>query len=195
MHEQMETTTDHLWREFRDRLKRFILKSVQNSQDAEDILQEVFLRIHRHLHTVRDRTKLTAWIYQVTRNAIVDHVRHKKVPVEPLEHASRMISKPTAQTLNREIVACLKPMIQSLPAIYRKALDLADLKGMTQQQTADALGLSLPGVKSRIQRARQRLKAMLLDCCHLQSDRYGNILGYEPKNKDCQSCSETPPEK
>jgi RNA polymerase sigma-70 factor (ECF subfamily) len=191
----MVATTDHVWREFRDRLKRFILKSIHNSQDAEDILQEVFLKIHRHLHTVQDKTKLTAWIYQITRNAIVDHVRHKKAPVEHLEQAPRMISKPASQTLNREIVACLRPMIQSLPVMYREALDLADLKGMTQQQTAAALGLSLPGAKSRVQRARQKLKAMLLDCCHLQSDRYGNILDYEPKNEYCRSCSETPSEK
>ncbi len=185
----MEATTAHIWREFRDRLKRFILKSIQNSQDAEDILQEVFLRIHRRLHTVRDRTKLTAWIYQITRNAIVDHVRHKKVRVEPLEQAPDMTPKPTTQTLNREIVACLKPMIQGLPVMYREALDLADLKGMTQQQTADALGLSLSGAKSRVQRARRKLKAMLLNCCHLQFDRYGNILDYKQKQESCRYCS------
>ncbi len=185
----MQTAADRIWHEFRDRLGQFIQKSVSNHQDAQDILQEVFLKIHNRLHTVRDQEKFTAWIYQITRNAMIDHFRRSKVRTEFLEQAGDIEQRRATFSLNDDIVACLKPMIQHLPDTYREALVLSDLKGTKQQQIAQILGLSLSGTKSRIQRARQKLKAILLECCHFQFDRYGNILDYKQKQEDCRYCA------
>lgn len=70
-------------------------------------------------------------------------------------------------------------MLNYLPEKYRKAVRLADLEGMTQAQLADHLGLSLSGAKSRVQRGREQLKALLTECCKFEFDCRGQIIDYE----------------
>ena len=82
-------------------------------------------------------------------------------------------------------------MVESLPADYREALILTEYEGLTQRALAERLGLSFSGAKSRVQRAREKLKAMLLDCCHFEFDRFGKIIDYQPNCACCtdQGCS------
>ncbi|MGE5458424.1 MAG: sigma factor-like helix-turn-helix DNA-binding protein, partial [Methanococcaceae archaeon] len=77
-------------------------------------------------------------------------------------------------------------MIEELPDIYREALILTEFEGMKQKQLAESLGLSLPGAKSRVQRAREQLKQLLLDCCNFELDHFGNIIDYNQRNKCCK---------
>lgn len=71
---------------------------------------------------------------------------------------------------------CLRPMIESLPPIYRDALIWTQLEGMSQKELARKLGISETGARSRVQRAREKLKEVILSCCNYQFDRYGNIV-------------------
>jgi RNA polymerase sigma-70 factor (ECF subfamily) len=91
--------------------------------------------------------------------------------------------------LNEEILPCLVSAIDELPEGYRRALTQADLEGRTQKEVAGELGLSLSGAKSRVQRARRKLKAALLSCCHFELDRLGNVLDYLPRGKAYHYCS------
>ncbi len=187
----MASLTNKIWKEFSSRLKQFILKQVQNKHDAEDILQEVFLKIHRSIHQLEDKHKLQTWVYQITRNAIIDYYRHRKVMpgfLDAPENLTDESVKPDIH-IHDEIVSCLKPMIDDLPEKYKQAIILADIKGMTQKELAEKLGLSLSGAKSRVQRAREKLKRMLLECCHFEFDRRGNILDYQPKEQNCLYCA------
>jgi len=77
-------------------------------------------------------------------------------------------------------------MVDSLPADYRQALLLTEYQGLTQRELAQKLGLSVSGAKSRVQRAREKLKAMLLDCCHFEFDRRGKVIDYQP---NCACCA------
>ena len=95
-----------------------------------------------------------------------------------------------AQDIQEEVIACLRPMIDDLPENYRQAIVLTEYEGLTQKEISQKLGLSLSGAKSRVQRAREKLKGTLLACCHFDFDRLGNILDYQPKEQTCRYCSE-----
>jgi RNA polymerase sigma-70 factor (ECF subfamily) len=79
-----------------------------------------------------------------------------------------------------ELIPCIQEMIDDLPADYRQALILTEYEGLTQKELAQRLGISLSGAKSRVQRAREKLKIMLLNCCHFEFDRLGRVVDYEP---------------
>jgi RNA polymerase sigma-70 factor, ECF subfamily len=80
-----------------------------------------------------------------------------------------------------EISPCLRPMLNYLPEKYREAVRFADLEGMTQIELANRLGLSLSGAKSRVQRGREQLKALLMECCQFEFDCRGKVIDYECK--------------
>jgi RNA polymerase sigma-70 factor (ECF subfamily) len=191
----MDQDLTALWQEFHDRLYRFIQQRVKNPADADDILQEVFLRIHYRLSTVRDRDRLVSWMFQIARHAVIDHYRasSKRWDVateQELELAVNPDEEDSA-TLNQELATCLQPMLQALPSTYQEALRLVELEGMTQKAAAERLGLSLSGAKSRVQRGRQQLRAMLLQCCEIERDRLGNVLDYQLK-QGASCCSQEP---
>jgi len=191
----MDQDLTALWQEFHDRLYRFIQQRVKNPADADDILQEVFLRIHYRLSTVRDRDRLVSWMFQIARHAVIDHYRASakrwEVTTEQeLELAANPDEEDSA-TLNQKLATCLQPMLQALPSTYQEALRLVELEGMTQKAAAERLGLSLSGAKSRVQRGRQQLKAMLLQCCEIERDRLGNVLDYQLK-QGASCCSQEP---
>jgi RNA polymerase sigma-70 factor (ECF subfamily) len=90
--------------------------------------------------------------------------------------------------LRTELAACLRPMLNRLLNDYREALTLVELEGFTQQATAERLGLSLSGMKSRVQRGRKQLKQMLDECCVIQLDRRRGLVDYEVRGVECNSC-------
>jgi RNA polymerase sigma-70 factor (ECF subfamily) len=183
----MITTTERVWEDFHIPLKQFIKKRVPDEQSAEDILQDVFLKVHTHIDTLRDHDKLQSWIYQIARNAITDYYRlHKQtLGISDLPELP-VLPEDTLDDVVKELTPCIKGMIDRLPPDYRQALILTEYEGLTQKEFAERLGLSFSGAKSRVQRAREKLKQMLLDCCHFQFDRSGRIIDYQPK---CACCS------
>ena len=185
----MATPTNEIWKEFSTPLKRFILKRVQNEDDVEDILQEVFLKVHRSIHQLKDEYKLQRWVYQITRNTIIDYYRHRKFMPRVSDLPENLTDESIKSGIHEEVLSCLNPMIDDLPKKYKQAIILTDINGMTQKELAEKLGLSLSGAKSRVQRARERLKKMLLGCCHFEFDRRGNILNYQPKEQNCLYCT------
>jgi RNA polymerase sigma-70 factor, ECF subfamily len=178
--------TAELWEEFGGTLKRFIARRVRNEHDAEDLLQEVFLRAHIAFYKVKDKGRARPWLYRIAANVVADHYRNKRVAIPPVAPHEPAEDAADLENLNGEILPCLVSAIGELPDGYRSALTLADLEGRRQKEVADELGLSLSGAKSRIQRARRKLKAALLSCCHFELDRLGNVLGYRPKYGTCR---------
>ena len=182
----MSLTTERVWEEFNAKLKRFILKRIPDEQNAEDILQEVFLKIHTRIDTLRDEEKLQSWMYQIARNAIADYYREQKVTVE-LTEALLLPEEPLVDDdIVKDLIFSVKTMVDNLPGEYREALILTEYQGLTQRELAEKLGMSLPGAKSRVQRARERLKTMLLNCCHFEFDRLGKVIDYQPR---CDCCT------
>jgi RNA polymerase sigma-70 factor, ECF subfamily len=179
--------TENLWETFHTGLRLFILQRIPDEQSADDVLQETFLKIHTRIATLRDKEKLQSWMYQIARNTIADYYRQQKATVE-LSEALHMPEEPVFEDeVIGDLIPSVKAMVESLPAIYREALILTEYEGLTQRELAQRLGLSLSGAKSRVQRAREKLKAMLLDCCHFEFDRLGKIIDYEPHCPCCTS--------
>lgn len=87
-----------------------------------------------------------------------------------------------------EIISRLKPIIDHLPEKYKQAITMTEFGSLTRQEMAENLGLSLSGAKARVQRARAKLKGMLLTCCHFEFDRLGNIIEYGSQVKSCSQC-------
>lgn len=187
----LQTNVEELWGMFSKPLLSFIRKRVTNEQDAEDILQDVFCKIQTNIDSLKNSEKLHAWVYSITRNAITDfyraqrHINHNaelsdEIPDERIDAGS--------ENENEEIAQCLKVMINELPDKYREAILLTEFENMTQMELSQKLGLTLPGAKSRVQRARVKLKKMLLGCCSLEFDRLGNVIEYQDKKNRCKFC-------
>jgi RNA polymerase sigma-70 factor (ECF subfamily) len=200
----MTTKTEELWQELHDGLRAFIAKRVNDQAHADDILQEVFVRVHRQIDSVKDPQRLVSWVYQITRNAIIDHYRkpgrQREVSAglsSELEvfHEAPAISESiwlgnTADS-RAELAGCLWPMIERLSAEYRDAITLVEIEGLTQQAAAQQMGISLSGMKSRVQRGRKQLKQMLDDCCSVQLDRRNGIVEYQSRGTECDLCNTT----
>jgi RNA polymerase sigma-70 factor (ECF subfamily) len=181
----MKADVEAVYNEFDAQLRRFIRRRVSDADAVEDILQEVYVRIHARIHTLRDKGKLQSWIYQIARHAVIDYYRSQK-PAAELPEALPLLDDSDENDVVRELAPSVKAMINCLPEKYRQALLLTDYQGLTQKEVAERLGLSWSGAKSRVQRAREKLKDMLLDCCHFELDRRGNILSYQPR---CACCA------
>ncbi len=179
-------TTERVWEEFHAPLRQFIRRRISDEETAEDVLQEVFLRIHQHMDALKDVRKLEGWIYQITRNAIIDAYRSRRQEVT-LEAVGTLDlpEELSADDIVSELLPCVRSMVRSLPEADRQALVLTEYQGLTQKELAERLGLSFSGAKSRVQRAREKLKQQLLECCHFELDRRGRIIDYQPR---CQCC-------
>lgn len=174
----MPATTEELWQRFGADLRRFIALRVSEPADAEDVLQDVFVKIHARLDTVQDEERVAAWMYQIARNAIVDFHRRHRDTWDLSEITDREADDAPDDTVELEVARWLKPMIDDLPDKYREALWLTEFEGLTQVELAERLGISVSGAKSRVQRGRSLLRHELLDCCLFEFDRRGGIIGY-----------------
>lgn len=179
-------TTEQVWHGLHDRLLRFIRARVPDPGSAEDILQEVFLKIYTRIDTLKDDDRLESWVYRIVRNAIADHHRAQRPTAALLDLVAAPEDEPPDDLL-RELAPGLGAMLDALPAADREALILTEIEGLAQQELADRLGLSLSGAKSRVQRARRRLKAVFVGCCQLEFDRRGRVIEYRP---GCAACVE-----
>ena len=184
-HQVMGTT--EVWETFHAQLRAFIGARVGASADADDILQNVFVKIHTHIHTLRKQDRLATWVYQITRNAIIDSYRarhpHQSMPAELGAWDAPQESDPATQ-----IGEYLRILVNGLAPKYRTAIILAEYNGLTSEELGRRLGLSVSGAKSRLQRARSQLRKQLLDCCRFEFDHAGNLLDYEPNPNCCAEC-------
>ncbi len=180
-----------------DRVLTFVRRRVPSPDDAEDIAQEVMLRIHRHSAELEHADRMTAWVYRIAANAITDHYRRparREVPsgygvdvAEPESAAPAWAETPTEE-LRRELATCLTPLIRRLPPIYREALEVVELDGLSQPEAAERLGISVSGMKARVQRARQQLRTQLLACCAVDLDRRRSVTAIHSRGEPCSRC-------
>jgi RNA polymerase sigma-70 factor, ECF subfamily len=179
--------TEDVWREFGAQLGAFVRRRVDDPDRAEDVLGEIVLRIHRNLGRVDDREHLTRWLYRIARNAIIDEYRRaerERARRSPLpDEIAEPVADPAEEVqpdVLRELAVCLRPLLDQLPPDQRRALELTELDGLTQTEAATREGISVSGMKSRVQRARRRLADLLGRCCALSLDVRGVPMDYTP---------------
>lgn len=166
------------WRAHEDELRNYLRHRVADTHLAEDLLQDVFVKAMRQGSGFCDLDNQRAWLYQVARNALVDHLRLYRETVElpediphVFEHADPVVT----------LSACVGRVLTELDAEDRDIIEQCDLNGMKQQDYARAHNLTLPAVKSRLLRARQRMRATLSSNCKVQFDEQGKVEGYVPR--------------
>lgn len=190
-----DESIEAVWREFSGELRQFIGRRVSRPQDADDILQLVALRLVQHSDAHRDRRTLLGWLFTVTRNAITDYYRaavHRRelvtddVPECPGDDSP--VDTDTQQALT-SLAACVRPLLRLLPPDQAAAVELVDLTGVSQVEAARTAGLSVSGMKSRVQRGRRALRGALTACCHLQLDVRGEIQDFESRRGADSECA------
>lgn len=193
-------TADVARAELHARVLGFVGRRVRSREDAEDIAQEVMLRIHRHRDDLERADRMVAWVYRITANAIADHYRRPArrelpsgfatdVPEPDPDYDAPTWEDPEAAGLRRELAACLAPLLERLPPRHREALELTEFAGISQVDAAARLGLSVSGMKARVQRARRRLHGLLLDCCEVALDRRRSVTEVRPRGGSCDTCA------
>ena len=180
--------SEQVAREFRGRLLRFIRARVESSADAEDIVQDVMLRMHRSVKTLSSGERLGAWLFQVARNAIIDHYRARGRTTEVLDPMTSAEStandvagkaEDDPRRFERDATRCLDAFVDRLDGRQAEALRLVDIDGLTHKAAATRLGLTVPGVKSRVQRARAHLKKTLSDCCAFDFEHADGLVAFD----------------
>jgi RNA polymerase sigma-70 factor (ECF subfamily) len=181
--------TEKIWEQLSAELRRFLRSRIGDEQVADDLLQETFLRIHQRLGTLEDETRLASWVFQIARNLLTDYYRGKGRAAGAL--TSDVAAEEAAEeNANEQVMQCMAAMIEQLPQGYREALKLYEIEGVRQQEIAGRMGISLSGAKSRVQRGREKLKGLLVDCCRFERDRRGNVIDFGRRGSDasCDAC-------
>ena len=167
-----------LWADVHDRLRAFVGRRVGDPHTADDLAQDVLLRLHRNIGQLRDDQRLDAFAYAIARNAIIDHyraqARRREIPSEPTELTASIDAHPAssdAPDAREQLGRCLEPLVRRLAPPYREALMLTDLGQLSQVEAAQRIGLTVPGMKARVQRARRQVRDLLGECCEVALDQ------------------------
>lgn len=180
----MEVTT--IYKQFHSDLLGYVKSKVRSREDAEDILQNVFIKISSNIGKLTEDVKLKNWIFTITRNAIIDYYRvnatRKKVAVP--DEIDENIFESDDPDPTKGLDQCMNSMIGLLPEEYRDIITDSEIKGVRQKDLADKYGMPYPSMRSRVQRGRERLKQLFYNCCHIETDKHGNILAAQGRT-DC----------
>ncbi len=164
------------------RIRPFVERRVA-AADVDDLLQEVLVRVHREFDTIADDERFARWLHRVAANAIADHHRrsarrdrkHGAAATEP--QANPREADDTATTFASFVTYA----VDNLPTPYREALHLTELDGLSMAEAAAREGVSVSGMKSRVQRGRRMLRELFEACCEIALDSRGRIVEYTPR--------------
>ena len=184
------TELDGSWAETLERLTAFVAARVGDRELAADITQDVIVRSIAS-GALEHVDNPTAWLYRSARNAVIDHYRTRRAhatdgDLESWPEFNASAGEPNEAT--RELAHCLRPLLERLPTSARDALVSVDLDGTTHREAAETFGISVSGMKSRVQRARSDLKQLLEQCCTVEVDARGAVADYQPNETGCD-CS------
>jgi RNA polymerase sigma-70 factor (ECF subfamily) len=203
------------WSLLSAKLRPFIAKRVEPTA-TNDVLQDVFLRMHRGLPNLQDEERFGTWVYQIARSAIAEHHRLRaKHPLLPgsdslnatsadaqtslvhnyppnAEELSNPMESEDDRAASRELSSCVTLFVARLPSPYREAITLTELEGLSQKEAAEMLSISLAAMKSRVLRGRAKLREMMETCCQIALDARGKVLSYEPRPATAANCCPQP---
>ncbi len=163
-------------------------KLVKNREDAEDVLQDVFVTVFKKLDAFEGKSSFSSWLYRITVNAALMRIRKKdriQASEELLADAHLEVSHQTPQTLDdltyrKEMSRFLDDAIKTLPIEYRPVFVLRDVNGLTCGEVSRILNVSVPAVKSRLHRSRFLLREKLINlyvenCDGRENCKVGNL--------------------
>jgi len=172
------------WKELEQHLRPYLARRVASPTDIDDILQEIFVRMHRSLAALRDEERFGGWVYRVANSAIIDHARQRaRVPhlTSRDDFELEASPEPADEQFQSALGECVALFVSRLSSPYREAVTLTELQGLTQKEAADMLGVSLSGLKSRVQRGRSKIRRMFEECCQISVDCRGRVIECEAR--------------
>jgi len=209
-------STTAIWNNFSDHLFNFILQQVKSKSHASDILQDVFIKVHKNRNQLKEVEKLESWLFRITRNTITDHFRKNQkelkltneIPTVETEAISleqtknlQFMADLFAQRLEEfdgeidydlekaiEFFKTMCPFMENLDPKYAEAVFWIDWHGMPQKDFADKVGISLSGAKSRVQRGREHLKSLFNQCCEFEYDKRGQVIDFNRRPSSNCGC-------
>jgi RNA polymerase sigma-70 factor (ECF subfamily) len=187
---RMNTTDAAPWQDIEARLRPFVSRRVSPG-DIDDVMQEIFVRMHRGLPTLRDEERLTSWLFQIARNSVAEHMRKKaRHPLPDGDEPEDAAAEPDDDDREamRSLSTCVTSFVGALPSPYREAVTLVELEGLTAREAAEMAGVSVSGMKSRVQRGREQLRRMFEQCCEIALDARGKVTDYTPRLPRCPTC-------
>lgn len=177
----METEVLATWNNLQHELRSLVYRKVRDRALADDIVQDVFIKVQANLSQLKDRTKFSAWIYRIAQHVVTDHFRKSSPFVKQVD-----VDWESSQHEFNECVAhCLNVLLDKLPEKYQEALKLTELENLSQFELAERLNISYSGARSRVQRARRLLKAKIEELYLIKTDSYGNIIVCENRSPCC----------
>jgi RNA polymerase sigma-70 factor, ECF subfamily len=189
------------WAHLRAHVRGMLGGRLASAADAEDVVQEVLLRVFRGTSGLRDGDRFGAWLTAMVRNAVADQLRaRQRHPIVPGNAGTALEADGTDpdepdDTARKNLIAALRPFVDRLPAIYREVITLSELEDVPHADIARRLAISVSGVKSRVQRGREQLHKMLTDCCAISVDARGGVVDCVPRHgateAGCCSAEET----
>jgi RNA polymerase sigma-70 factor, ECF subfamily len=165
------------------RLRPFVARRVANPSAVDDVVQDVFVRVQRGLASLRDDERFVPWLYQVARSAIADRHRtegRQPLLMDPLPEQAADAGEPQGDVAC-ELASYVAGFVAMLPSPYRDALTLTELEGLSQREAAEMCEVSLSGMKSRVQRGREQLRALIDQCCRIAVDARGRVISCVPR--------------
>ena len=180
----LDSVTRDSWQVLGQRLGAYIGRRLP-AQEVDDVLQDVLLRIHKNVRYLSDDSRFGPWVYSVARNAVIDRLRKKRPNPGDSSELDNVASSDEAES-EQALLGCVTPFVARLPEAYRHAITLVELQGLSQADAAAMEGISLSGMKSRVQRGRRMLRDMFEECCSLKIDARGHVM--EAERREPATC-------
>lgn len=179
-------STEQIWAEYADELLRYFHMKVGDRDLALDLRQDVFLKVHNNISSLKNTDKAQHWLRVIARNVLMDHwQKTKKTPID----AAYLSETEDDLRFYAKAESCVHQLLEVLPEKYRTPLQLADLDHVPQKEVAEALKLTLSNTKSRIQRGREKLLAAITTCCHIELNKRGEPVTQLCDTPACACCS------
>ncbi|MBT9317839.1 RNA polymerase sigma factor SigZ [Leptothoe spongobia] len=177
---------EQLWDEYRTSIKAFLQSRVSNSDDVDDLLQEILIKTYKNIHTIKSDSSAKSWLFQVANRTIIDFYR-KQGRSTTLKYDQPWYLEDESEAENA-LGNCVLPFIKALPEDSKRLLMAVDIDGKSQKEYANELGVKYSTLKSRVKKARGQLRTLFEDCCKFTFDSRGNMIDYDPKSDQCQDC-------
>jgi RNA polymerase sigma-70 factor, ECF subfamily len=185
------------WRDIEARLRPYVARRVHTTAEVDDIVQEILVRVHKGLASLRDEERFGGWVYRIAARTIADAAKtHAREPIAHIADLGDGAARETdeAADLQLELGECVALFVARLPSPYREAITLTELQGLTQKDAAEMLGISVSGMKSRVQRGREKIREMFDECCEISVDCRGRVVDCEARDleqvpEDCRGAA------
>lgn len=184
------------WQDLERHLRPYVARRVASAADVDDLLQEIFIKLHQGLAELRDSERFGGWVYRIARHVVADRARlaNRRPTIALQEDAHDAAAVDGDDELAADLSECVALFVSRLPSPYREAITLTELQGLSQKQAAELVGVSLTGMKSRVQRGREKMRHMFEECCRISVDCRGRVVGCEPREleavpSDCRDAA------